>query len=61
MERLGPRVEVDCLEEELTNRSIRYNVGNDKIQWGYSQKGFFSLKEAYNILIRNNMDQEDET
>ena len=33
--------------------------GDDTLRWGYSQKGTFSIKEAYNIKIRC-QEEEDE-
>ena len=61
MKQLGPRAEVDFLDEELNIHRSRWKEGNHKLHCGYSQKGVFSLKEAHTLLIQNNMDQEDKT
>ena len=42
-------------------RCIIRKDGNNKLRWGYSLKGFFSLKESYNLLISNNMNPDEKT
>ena len=49
-ERLGLREEVDRLEKSLNNRRIRKHSGEDKLQWGYYPKVYFTMKEAYDLL-----------
>ena len=50
-ERLGLGEEVDMVEESLNNRHIRMHPGEDKLYWVYGKKIFFTMKEAYKILI----------
>ena len=47
-----PEADIKALEEELNTRVIRVKEGVDRLKWGYSQKGMFNIKEAYNIKIR---------
>ena len=42
-------------------RCIRWHDGKDKLRWGYSSKGIFTLKEAYNLLISNNLNPDEKT
>ena len=45
--------DIRSLENELQERCILIKNGDDTLIWGYSQKGTFSIKEAYNIKIRD--------
>ena len=44
-----------AFQEEMRGRSIRPSEGHDVLRWGYSDKGVFNIKEAYNIRIRNDV------
>ena len=46
-----PEADIKALEEELNTCVIRVKEGVDRLRWGYSQKGMFSIKEAYDIKI----------
>ena len=37
-------VNIRALEEELNNRYVWVKDGADRLRWGYSQKGMFSIK-----------------
>lgn len=41
-----------ALENELQKRQIKRADGRDTLRWGYGEKGIFSTKEAYNIIIQ---------
>ena len=53
------KADIKSLEEELNSRVIRVKEGVDRIRWGYSQKGMFSIKEAYNIKIRGQAEEDE--
>ena len=50
---------IKALGEELNNRYVRIKDGAGRIRWGYSQKGMFSIKEAYNIKIRGQTEEDE--
>lgn len=43
------------LEAELMRRRIQCSEERDVLRWGYGEKGVFSTKEAYNIIIKEHM------
>lgn len=43
------------LETELMKRKIHYSEEKDILRWGYEEKVTFSMSEAYNILIKEQM------
>ena len=45
--------------EELQDRYVRIRDGVDRLIWGYSQKETFSIKEAYNIKIRGQTEEDE--
>ena len=52
----------DCLNSfklELQEHCIMHSEEEDILQWGYLQKGTFSIKEAYDIRIRR-QEEEDQ-
>ena len=51
-EHFSPGEEVERLEESLNNRHVRTHPGDDKLQWGYTEKGSFTMKESYDILTK---------
>lgn len=51
--RQGTQFIQDNLEIELSNRKICYSDKKDIIRWGYEARGTFTTKEAYNLIIRN--------
>ena len=53
------KADIKSLEEELNSRVIHVKEGVDRIRWGYSQKGMFSIKEAYNIKIRGQAEEDE--
>ena len=48
------------MEESPDNRRIRWHEGDDKIHWGYTQKGFFTMKEAYDIMTGADKNLKDQ-
>ena len=54
-----PEADIKALEEELNTCIIGVKEGADRLRWGYSQKGMFSIKEAYNIKIRGQAEDDD--
>ena len=50
---------IRTFREELQERCVQIRNGDDKLRWGYSQKGMFSIKEAYNIKIRGQMEEDE--
>eukprot|EP00253_Pinus_taeda_P002060 PITA_02060 len=44
----------EALAEELKKRRILKEDGPDSLRWGYEEKGTFTSKEAYHILIKGN-------
>ena len=51
--------EWDAFQEEILNPFIRIKEGPDIMRWGYIDKGTFSIKEVYNIRIRNQIEEEE--
>ena len=45
-------------QEEIHQRFIRVREGPDILRWGYKEKGSFSIKEAYNLKIGQQRDEE---
>eukprot|EP00253_Pinus_taeda_P017913 PITA_17913 len=41
-----------ALAEDLTKRKILKETGHDKLGWGYEEKGTFTTKEAYQIILK---------
>ena len=39
----------ETFQEEMHRHCIRPTEGQDVLRWGYSNKGMFNIKEAYNI------------
>ena len=52
---------VDCevFQEEIVNWFIRLKEGPNVLRWGYTDRGMFSIKEAYNIQIENRVGEEE--
>ena len=52
-EKPEPTSEVDweAFQEELSKRFIKIQEGPDVLRWGYTTRGSFNIKEAYNIRI----------
>ena len=44
-----------AFQEELNKRFVKFQERPDILQWGYSSKGSFSVKEAYNIKMSRNV------
>lgn len=40
------------LHKELTNRRIKVNTRNDVLIWGYTPKGIYTTKEAYQLMFQ---------
>jgi hypothetical protein len=38
-------------QQDVSNQKIRISQVNDKLRWGYSPRGTFTVKESYQILI----------
>eukprot|EP00253_Pinus_taeda_P019463 PITA_19463 len=38
------------IHKELTNRKIKVNTGSDVLRWGYTPRGTYTTKEAYEIM-----------
>ena len=49
----------ETFQEEILNRFIKLKKGLDVLRWGYTDRGMFSIKEAYNIRIRNRGGEEE--
>eukprot|EP00253_Pinus_taeda_P009857 PITA_09857 len=43
------------LDTELMKRKIQHSKEKDILRWGYEEKGTFSTRQAYNILIKDHM------
>jgi len=43
------------LQAELMRRKIQCLEERDTLRWGYGEKGVFSTKEAYKIIIQEHM------
>lgn len=47
---------VQCsLAEELQKRKIIKETDQDKLRWGYEEKGTFTTKEAYHIILKDQL------
>eukprot|EP00253_Pinus_taeda_P025653 PITA_25653 len=49
---------IQALDRELQKRQININEGQDQLRWGYEEKGNYSTKEAYNIIIQDKITKE---
>ena len=47
----------ETFQEEMHRRSIKPMEGSNVLRWGYSDKGMFNIKEAYNIRIGNRAEE----
>eukprot|EP00253_Pinus_taeda_P019391 PITA_19391 len=48
--------DVQCaLAEELQKRKILKEIDQDKLRWGYEEKGTFTTKEAYHIILKDQL------
>eukprot|EP00253_Pinus_taeda_P023191 PITA_23191 len=48
--------EVQCsLADELQTRKILKEIDQDKLRWGYEEKGTFTTKEAYHIILKDQL------
>ena len=54
--RVGQEV-LQAFTDTIKERVIRAPGGHDVLRWGYSQKGVFSIKEAYNLVNQRTRDQ----
>ena len=41
----------EAFQEELNKRFIKVQEGPDVLRWGYTSRGAFNIKEAYQIKI----------
>ena len=48
-----------AFKNELQERCILQKGMEETLRWGYTQKGSFSIKEAYNIKIRNQAEEDE--
>eukprot|EP00253_Pinus_taeda_P023423 PITA_23423 len=48
----SPEAIQQALAEELTKRKILKEIDHDKLRWGYEEKGTFTTKEAYQIILK---------
>eukprot|EP00253_Pinus_taeda_P027174 PITA_27174 len=46
------------LSEELKKRKILKEAGKDKLRWGYEEKGIFTAKEAYKIILKDRLTKD---
>ena len=51
--------EWEAFQEELNKCFVKVQEGPDILRWGYSSKGSFSVKEAYNIRMSRNVEMDD--
>eukprot|EP00253_Pinus_taeda_P022503 PITA_22503 len=49
----GKAQEQQTLDTELAKRKIQCSEGKDVLRWGYEERGTYSTKEAYNLLIKD--------
>eukprot|EP00253_Pinus_taeda_P020401 PITA_20401 len=49
----GTEQEQQTLDTELEKRKIQCSEGKDILRWGYEERGTYSTKEAYNLLIKD--------
>eukprot|EP00253_Pinus_taeda_P024017 PITA_24017 len=48
--------EVQCfLADELQKRKILKEIDQDKLRWGYEEKGTFTTKEAYHFILKDQL------
>ena len=43
------------LDTELLKRQIQHSDERDILRWGYEEKGTFTTREAYNIIIKEHL------
>ena len=48
------------IKKELAYRRIVVQEGNDILHWGYRPSSNFNLSEAYNLLMRNNNEYDQD-
>ena len=60
-EKPEPTSEVDweAFQEELSKRFIKAQDGLDVLRWGYTTRGSFNIREAYNIRITHHTVEDD--
>eukprot|EP00253_Pinus_taeda_P003713 PITA_03713 len=46
------------LAKELKKRRILKEAGADKLRWGYEEKGIFTAKEAYKIILKDRLNKD---
>eukprot|EP00253_Pinus_taeda_P035520 PITA_35520 len=46
------------LSAELKKRKILKEAGEDKLRWGYEEKGTFTTKEAYRLLLNDRFNKD---
>ena len=51
----GPMQDEQILDTELMKRKIQFSEEKDILRWGYEEKRTYSIREAYNILIKEHM------
>eukprot|EP00253_Pinus_taeda_P026524 PITA_26524 len=49
---------IQALDTKLQKRQITINDGPDLLRWGYEEKGTFSTREAYNIIIQDKITKD---
>lgn len=49
----GTRQDWKTLDTELAKRKIQYSEEKDILRWGYEERGIYSTREAYNILVKD--------
>lgn len=48
------------LDQELTQRRIRYSHQQEKLRWGHKHKGTFTTKEAHQLRYSDSQDNHDQ-
>eukprot|EP00253_Pinus_taeda_P024057 PITA_24057 len=54
----SPGVVQQSLAEELQKRQILKATEQDKLRWGYEEKGTYTTKEAYHIIIKDQLTKD---
>eukprot|EP00253_Pinus_taeda_P012157 PITA_12157 len=54
----SPEAVQQSLVEELQKRQILKSTEQDKLRWGYEEKGTYTTKEAYHIIIKDQLTKD---
>eukprot|EP00253_Pinus_taeda_P029276 PITA_29276 len=54
----SPEAVQRSLAEELQKRNILKETDQDKLRWGYEEKGTYATKEAYHIILKDQLTKD---